>query len=311
MATDLKRVAVIGATGPTGIYLVGEFKCPECEVLAVSRSAEKLERYFPVGDIECLSGDAFDAEAMRRAVAGCDLVVDCIGLPAERIQDHAVAARNIAAAARSERARCLQVSSFWSFLPVRDLPLNENSPREGGNRYARARREAEDIMLEAGAAVVHLPDFYGPYVHTSTLQMALQEAVRGKTMNWIGSTRMERDYAFVPDAMATVAELAEHPEAYGESWIIPGGGGLTAERVVEIVSAHLEQAVKARAAPGWLLKTMSVASPGLRSFRPILDDYLQPIRYDTGKIERLLGERPVTPYDEAIPKTLDWLLASL
>jgi hypothetical protein len=46
----------------------------------------------------------------------------------------------------------------------------------------RFRREPEDILLDAGAAVVNLPDFHGPEVHVNTLQQALVEAVAGKRM---------------------------------------------------------------------------------------------------------------------------------
>lgn len=41
-------------------------------------------------------------------------------------------------------------------------------------------------MLGAGAAVVHLPDFFGSHVHTGTVQNALQEAASGKAVNWRG-----------------------------------------------------------------------------------------------------------------------------
>ena len=50
----------------------------------------------------------------------------------------------------------------------------------------RMRREAEDILQGAGAAVLNLPDFYGPEVHASILQRALEEAAAGKAVNWIG-----------------------------------------------------------------------------------------------------------------------------
>jgi len=74
---------------------------------------------------------------------------------------------------------------------------------------------------------LNLPDFYGPYVHTSTLQQALSDAVRGKAMNWIGAADTEREYVYVPDAMAMAAELATYDQAYDEHWIIPGAGPLT------------------------------------------------------------------------------------
>jgi hypothetical protein len=42
--------------------------------------------------------------------------------------------------------------------------MNESHPRSGGPPWVRYRREAEDILCEAGAAILHLPDFYGPHV---------------------------------------------------------------------------------------------------------------------------------------------------
>ena len=308
MNISLARAAVIGATGPTGRDLVRELRRRHVAVRAVSRSAENLDRCFADdASVERQPADALDATAVRNAVADCDLVVDCIGLPPDQIDQHAPTARNVVEAAGATGAYCLQVSSFWSFLPVRYLPLDEHHPREDGNRYARARRAAEDVMLAAGAAVVHLPDFFGPGVHTSTLQLPLTEAAAGKTMNWIGARDVPREYAYVPDAMATVADLALRSEAYGNSWIVPGSGPLTAIDVEAIATQHLGREVTARSAPGWLLKTLGLVSRDLRAFRPILDDYLQPIGYDARRLEDLLGPVHRTPYAEAIPATLDWL----
>ena len=54
---------------------------------------------------------------------------------------------------------------------------------------------------------MHLPDFYGPYVHVSTLQNALNEAASGKTVNWLGSADTQREYIYVPDAMRIAAAV--------------------------------------------------------------------------------------------------------
>jgi len=310
MNIAIQRAAIIGATGPTGRHLTSELRRRGVLVRAVSRSRDHLDRCFPETEVEKTEADALDAAALRTAVAGCDLVADCIGLPPDRMQDHARAARKVAAAAAEVSARCLQVSSFWSFLPVQQLPLTEAHPREGGNRYAQARREAEDVMLAAGAAVVHLPDFFGPAVHTSTLQRPLEEAAAGKAMTWIGSGDTEREWVYVPDAMAMVADLVLRQEAYGTSWIVPGSGPLTGKRVAEIAAVHLGRQVKLRETPRWLLRGASLVVPDLRALRPILDDYLQPIAFDASRLQRLLGQVRVTPYEEAIPATLDAIRAA-
>jgi hypothetical protein len=86
---------------------------------------------------------------------------------------HPVTARNIASTIQHTNARCVQVSSYWAYYhQVRA----ESHPRSSGPARARYRREAEDILREAGAAILHLPDFYGPQVHISTFSECPQRS---------------------------------------------------------------------------------------------------------------------------------------
>ncbi len=301
------RIAVIGAGGPTGFYLTTSMLERGAKVRIIGRHRDRLVKTFIDHDVEVVAADATDLEAIGGAVSDCDLVVDCIGLPPDHMGLHPATAKNIAAVVRATGARCLQVSSFWSYLPVATLPLTEGHPREGGNELIRARRAAEDALQQAGAAVVQLPDFYGPRVHSSSLQQPLQEAVAGKPMNWIGTTAPPREYVFVPDAMATVANLAARPEAYGERWIIPGAGPISGEEVRTMVSNHLGRRITLRTAGPWMLWFASLFSKPLRQFMPMVQYYVEPINYDGSKLRDLIGEQPVTSYAEGIGRTLDWL----
>jgi nucleoside-diphosphate-sugar epimerase len=298
---------IVGATGPTGIQLAHELVSRGKRVRVVSRSTDRLAGVFADLDVEMVAADALDEEATRAAVAGADLVVDCVGLPADQMELHPKVASVIAAAAQQGGARCLQISSFWPYLPLRRLPVDESHPRDGGNDFIRARRAAEDVMLAAGAAVVQLPDFFGPNVHTSTLQRPLEEAASGGAMSFMGTAGTEREYAFIPDAMAAVATLAGSDEAYGRAWIVPGSGPLSARRAATIAGDHLGRAVKVRAAPGWLLRLLALFSADLRAFAPMVPHYTVPIRYDASRLRALIGHVPTTPYEQAIPATLDWI----
>jgi nucleoside-diphosphate-sugar epimerase len=276
-------------------------------VRAIARRGDALARLFPAAALEKTPADARDADALARAVGGCDLVVDCIGLPAGAMHEHAVTARNIAAAVKGTGARLMQVSSYWAYLPLRRVPLDESHPRAGGNAYVEARRAAEDILQAAGAAIVNLPDFFGPHVAASALQQPLADAAKGGAMNWIGPKTLAREYVFVPDAMRLAAALARRPEAYGERWIFPGGGPLTGAEAAAIAARHLGRNVKLRTAGTVLMRLVSLFNRGAREFLPMLPHYLQPIRYDAAKLARLLGPLATTHYDKAIPQTLDWL----
>ncbi len=303
----IRHAAIIGATGPTGIHLARELTGRGVAVRVVSRSAANLERSFAGLDVARIVADAVDADATRRAVDGCDVVFDCIGLPAEHMELHPVTARAVTEAASAAGSRCLQVSSFWSYLPADEPTVNEGSRRQGGNHYIRMRREAEDIVTAAGGAVLQLPDFFGPEVRTSSFQRLLEEAVRGDTVSWIGSPDIDRDYAYVPDAMRVAADLAGRAEAYGSRWVLGGSGALSARRAVEIAEGHLGKKLKMRAAPPWVLKIMSLFSTELRSFMPMVPHYAQPIAYDEARLAELIGPIERTVYAAAIPETLDWI----
>ena len=224
--TTLSRVAIVGATGPAGWHLARTLRRDGVEVRAIARRESALAQAFGTEGIDWRAGDARDCGSLLRATEGCDFLVDCIGLPAAAMQEHAHTARTLADVIRRSGARCLHVSSYWSYLPIRHLPIDEMHPRAGGPPFVRMRREAEDILEQAGAAIAQLPDFYGPRVHVSTLQQPLAEAAAGKAMHWIGSAEVSREYSFLPDGMASVAGLMRMPGAFGQRWIVPAAGAL-------------------------------------------------------------------------------------
>jgi nucleoside-diphosphate-sugar epimerase len=307
MPIALRKAAILGATGPAGWHLARELAGAGVAVRVVSRSELNLAAAFGDQFERCVA-DLLGLAQARTAIEGCDVAFDCLGLPMDQIGDHALAARALASAAKSAGCRAVQVSSFWAYLPVRSLPLNESHPREGGPLPVRARREAEDILQSAGAAVVHLPDFFGPRVRVSTLQQALREAADGKTVRWIGGRDLRRDYCYLPDAMASVARLATREGSYGERWIVPGSGPISIREIVALAERRLGRPVRVQTAGPLMLRIAALFVRELRPLLPIVPLYAQSIEYDGSKLRRLLGELRVTPYERAIPATLDSLL---
>jgi nucleoside-diphosphate-sugar epimerase len=300
------KAVILGASGPTGIHLAPRLLSLGHDVRVVSRSAEHLEIAFADLDVERLAVDLRDPAATAEAVADCDLVFLCVGLPMSQIHLHPLIARNVATAA-DRAVRIVHVSSYWSYLPLRGDLLSETHPREGGGLPIRARREAEDILVEAGAAIVHLPDFYGPHVHVGTLQGSLTEAVERRPMQWLGKRDIPREYLFVPDAMDKVTALMAHEETFGQRWVLSGPGPITFEEITGIVERALGREVRVRALGPTLLRLLSPFHPELRAIRPLLPSYLKPLRFDERKLRALIGEHPVTPYAQAVAQTLEWL----
>jgi nucleoside-diphosphate-sugar epimerase len=169
------------------------------------------------------------------------------------------------------------------------------------------RRAAEDVLQQAGAVIVQLPDFFGPHVHTSSLQGAFEEAVQGKTMNWIGSADARHDFIYVPDAMRITVALAAQEKAYGERFLVPGSGPISAHQLAAIVSEALGREVKVRGAGPLLLRLVSLFNSDLRAFMPMVPEYAKPITYDGAKLDDIIGSIERTSYPEAIGETLRWI----
>jgi nucleoside-diphosphate-sugar epimerase len=303
----MTKIAVIGATGPTGISLAAELRKTTGTVRVVARGMDKLARLFPDVPIEKWSADILDADATLRAVEGCDLVYDCIGLPGDQMHLHPVTARNISRAVQHTKARCIQVSSYWAYYPQVRAEMDESHPRTGGPTWVRYRREAEDILCEAGAAILHLPDFYGPQVHVSTLQNALNEAAAGKTINWLGRADVRREYVYVPDAMRIAAAIGGRVETAGAHWCLPGSGPLSGRQVADIARHHLGRPVKLRSAGLMTLRIVSLFKKDLRGLLQVAPDYMKPVHYNASKLQSLLGTPQMTSYDVGIGETLVWI----
>lgn len=220
---------------------------------------------------------------------------------------HPVTARNIAGALQYTKARCVQVSSYWAYFPQVRVEMDESHPRTGGPSWVRYRREAEDILCKAGAAILHLPDFYGPEVHVSTLQNALNEAASGKTVNWLGKADVQREYIYVPDAMRIAAAIGVRAESSGGHWCLSGGGPVSGRQVADMAGRHLGRPVKLRSVGLRTLRLIGLFNKDLRGFLQVAPDYMKPVRYNAHKLQGLLEPPQLTPYDVAIGQTLTWI----
>jgi putative NADH-flavin reductase len=81
----MTKVAILGATGPTGIYLAAEWRKRTATVRVVARGMDKLARLFPDAVFEKRPADVLNPDTTLRAIEGCDLVYDCIGLPGDQM----------------------------------------------------------------------------------------------------------------------------------------------------------------------------------------------------------------------------------
>ncbi|MGN7990701.1 NAD(P)-dependent oxidoreductase [Pedobacter sp. 22226] len=72
------KIALIGATGKAGTYILKALLAQNYRVKALVRNPEKLQSGHP--SLEIVTGDVSDAEAVHHFIKDCDIVVSALGM---------------------------------------------------------------------------------------------------------------------------------------------------------------------------------------------------------------------------------------
>lgn len=160
-------IAVTGATGFLGGYLVDALRKRGARVIAVVRDREKAERLLPA-DVELRIAELADRAALTRSFHGADAVISNAAVvsfrrPALTMRTNVEGTRNVfeaLAAAGTKRAIAISSSAAYPFSLARfdeRQPLRRLGHAHFGNAYGMSKAEAErtawQISRRAGIAL--------------------------------------------------------------------------------------------------------------------------------------------------------------
>jgi nucleoside-diphosphate-sugar epimerase len=302
-----KKAAVLGATGSIGRELVTELLARGVPIRAVSRSLANLRRNFAEGSVEFHEADLIDPRAMLAATEDCDMLFLCAGLSLEDYEKHLNLGRNLAAAMTHHKAKGMLVSGYWSYHPIRSIPVREDAMRRASNTYAKVRLLQEDQITNAGGIVAILPDFFGPGATFSFINDGFLTLAKGKAVQWPGDPDALRDFLFIPDIRPVLVNLAMRKEAYGGRWNIAGSGPIQPRQVLEMAADRLGQRPRVRGTPYWMVKLAARFSGKAKGFIDLYPIYARPAVLDGSALRKVIGEYRVTPYSLAVDRTLRWM----
>ena len=139
------RIAVIGASGHVGTYLVPRLVRAGHEVVALSRGVR--EPYHPAPEWGAVARLAVDRDAEdaagtfggRIAALGADVVIDMICFTPE-------SARQLVDALRPARPLLLHCGTIWVHGPAARVPLTEDEPRTAFGDYGTGKAAIEALL---------------------------------------------------------------------------------------------------------------------------------------------------------------------
>jgi nucleoside-diphosphate-sugar epimerase len=324
-----KLNVVTGATGLLGSHIAEALVARGQRVRALVRPTSDVS--FPRGlGVELATGDLHDAESLRRAVDGADVVYHC----AARVGDWGPwalyrrevidATRNLLQACRGAGVgRVLYVSSVTVYGHPRDggAPITEDAPL--GQRlywlwdyYCRSKIAAEELARAygPGAVVVRPSWIYGPRDRNSLPR--LMTAFRAGRVRLIGTGDNLLNVVYAADVAEGAILAANHPAAGGRAYNLCSEGELTQRQFLDALTEALGRPPVRRRLPLWLAYAGGFVSEviGRAIFLkrpPHITRYAvglvgRPTRFSTARAREELGWRPRVGAREGLRRALDW-----
>ena len=297
---------VLGATGGAGRAVVQELLSRSLPVRAVSRSGGT----FP-DSVEVVTADCTDADDAARACRDAAVVYNCLNVPYAQWADllPALTANSITAAAHAD-APLIVTDNLYMYGPS-DGPMTEDTPRTPGAHKGQIRVDMEETLMTAHdsgrvrVAIGRASDFYGPNATSVTRDLVFEAALDDKTAAWLGSLDAPHTMSYLPDFAHGLVTLATHEKAFGEIWHLPSNEPITGRDFIERVYSAAGRAPSMRTYGYWSLTAAGLFDAQVWEAREVLYQFEKSFVMDTGKFEAAFDSE-VTPYDTALPDTLDW-----
>jgi len=240
-----KTIFITGGAGFIGSALIGRL-IEHNRMIAfdnLSRNALKARDFRNHSNLELIEGDVLDYEALRKAMAGADIVVHCAAIagidtviksPVTTMRVNMQGSANVLEAAaglpRCERVVCFSTSEVFGTEAFRSREGDRTIMGAVGEArwtYAVSKLAEEHLAIayhkEKGLATTVLRPFnvYGPgQVGEGAIRTFVMRAVKDEPIEIHGDGTQIRAWCYVDDMVDGVVCSMTHPNAVGESFNI-------------------------------------------------------------------------------------------
>jgi len=311
----MEKAIVIGATGGTGAAITEELVKRGKRTIAFGRSRKKLDQLAgKLGNPEHLTlavGDAFRPNEIAAHADGADVLFHCANVPYHEMADKLIPlGESVMEAAERLAMKVVAIDGIYPYGRRQSDPVTEEHPKQPHTKKGKIRLAYEQMLFSgrwsrAKAMIVRLPDYYGPTANeASYLGSTLDAIASGKMAFFIGNMHVPREYVYLPDAAAMVAELAEQDFAYGQNWNIPGAGVISGKEIVRIAQAASGNDKPVIPLKKWSLALLGMAVPVMKEVVEMLYLTEEPLTLSGDKYKRHIGPIVATPFREGIAATM-------
>ncbi|WP_134703358.1 SDR family NAD(P)-dependent oxidoreductase [Ammoniphilus sp. YIM 78166] len=307
----MKKALVVGASGGMGYALTCELASRGVDVVAFARRKERLETLFQnQRKVTLIPGDVLNQSSLHQAAKGADVIFHAVSFPyPEWETKHVACLENVLNAAKTEQARVAYVDNIYAYGKQNTPRVTEEAVKEPHTKKGKLRLSMENKLKDSSVPtlIVHLPDLYGPNAENTILHETLKGVVQNKTANFVGSTKVAREFLFTFDGAKVMVDLAFDPQAYNQNWNIPAAHPVTGEELMDILRDITGFKGSVRSVSTMLIRLMGLFSPAMREVVEMMYLTESPVVLSGEKFEREVGPLPRTPYRLGLEQTIAWM----
>ncbi len=300
---------ILGAGGIIGEELAKALPQYSEKIRLVSRNPKQVN---PADEL--FSCDLTNAEGVKSAVEGSEVVYLTVGLPYNANVWETTWPKimsNVIAACKAHNCKLVFFDNVYMYDPEYIPQMTEDTPIRPVSKKGKVRARILQMLtdeMQAGslqATVARAADFYGPDNSTSVLiETVVKNLSQGKKANWLGNVSCKHSYTFTPDAGKATALLGNSPKAYGEVWHLPTTANpLTGKEWVTAFAKELNVQPRYREVSKLMVRLIGLFNKPMSELAEMFYQYDRNYVFDSSKFETAFDFTP-TPYEEGIRQTV-------
>jgi UDP-glucose 4-epimerase len=260
------------------------------------------------GRVDVQRGSILDAEAVRRAVAGREVIFHLAALPSvtrsveEPLLSHEVCATGtvqvLDEARKAKVRRVVYAASSSAYGDIEGAVRREDEPVSPLSPYAAAKLAGEHYcrcftkVYGLETARMRFFNIFGPRQdpkspYTGVIALFISAMVEGRPVKIEGDGLQSRDFTYVANAVQACIKAADAPAAVGNVYNVGTGGSITVFDLVKHLNEILGKSVK----------------PEFVAPRP---GDVRHSQADITRARRDLGYEPDVSFVEGLRRTLEW-----
>jgi NADH dehydrogenase len=226
-----RRIAVFGASGFIGRYVVRDLARDGAVIAACARHASSAGFLRPMGDVGQIapfSADLRDERALAAVVGGCDAVVNLVGILYERGKQRFDTAHH---RGPGQLATVAKSAGVKRFVHISALSADPNS----SSAYARSKAAGEAAMRAAfPSATIFRPSLvFGPEDNFFNRFGAM--ARFSPVLPLIGGGTTKFQPVYVGDVAAAVSAALSRDDSEGKTYALAGPATFTMRQLFELI----------------------------------------------------------------------------